>query len=326
MDIEVRHLNLVRTVAEEKSLTKAGTRLHLTQSALSHQLRDVEDKLGVPLFHRLNKKMILTQAGERLLNSAHVVHDELKRAAEDICRMAKGHAGKIRISTECYTCYHWLPPVLKEFNRAFPDVEVKIMVEATRHPIKALVSGKLDLAIITDTPADARLRYEPLFRDELMVVTAPDHRLAGRRYVKAEDFADEHLIIYSVSEEESTLFQKVLKPAGVRPKQTSRVELTEAIIEMVKAGIGVSVMAGWAVKPQLDSGELAGIPLTSGKGFYRQWSAAMLKDAAPPIYLHEFLKLLAARTGPVLQAQPAFRELRKGSNVDKQPSRKRIGA
>ena len=326
MDIEVRHLNLVLTVAEEKSLTKAGTRLHLTQSALSHQLRDIEDKLGVPLFHRLNKKMVLTQAGERLLSSAHVVHDELKRAAEDIRRMAKGHTGKIRISTECYTCYYWLPPVLTEFNRAFPEVEVQIMVDATRHPIKSLVAGKLDVALITERPDDSRLRYEPLFRDELVAITAPDHRLAGRRYVRAEDFADEHLIIYSVSEEESTLFQKVLNPAGVRPKQTSQMQLTEAIVEMVKAGLGISVMGRWAVKPQLDSGELVAIPLTSGRGFHRQWNAAMLKENAPPIYLHEFVKLLAARTGALLEAHPAFKEVRKGSNADRHPSRKRIGA
>jgi hypothetical protein len=85
-------------------------------------------------------------------------------------------------------------------------------------------------------------------------------------------------------------------------------------------------MGRWAVKPQLESGELAAIPLTSGKGFHRQWNAAMLKEDAPPIYLHEFVKLLAARTGALLEAHPAFKEVRKGSNADRQPSRKRIGA
>src|SRR6185436_20976164 len=146
------------------------------------------------------------------------------------------------------------------------------------HPIKSLVAGKLDVALITEKPDDSRLRYEPLFRDELVAITAPDHRLAGRRYVRAEDFADEHLIIYSVSEEESTLFQKVLKPASVRPRQTSQMQLTEAIVEMVKAGIGISVMGRWAVNPQRESGELVALPLTSGKGFHRQWNAAMIKE------------------------------------------------
>src|SRR5262245_36987101 len=114
MDIEVRHLQLVATVAEEGSLTRAGGRLHLTQSALSHQLRVIEESLGTPLFRRLSKKMILTPAGERLLRSAQVVRGELESARGEIQRMAWGESGVLRLSTECHTCYHWLPPLLKK--------------------------------------------------------------------------------------------------------------------------------------------------------------------------------------------------------------------
>src|ERR1700741_1927056 len=134
--LEVRHLKLVETVATEGGLTKAANRLHVTQSALSHQLRDIEDKLGTPLFLRLKKKMLLTQAGERLLSAAPAVLDELKRAEDDIRQIALNRDGILRISTECYTCYHWLPAVLKPFNREFPRVEVRIVVEATRRPVE----------------------------------------------------------------------------------------------------------------------------------------------------------------------------------------------
>src|SRR6185295_10200313 len=135
MNLEIRHLRLIVAVSEEKGVTKAGERLHLTQSALSHQLRDIEERLGTPLFLRMNKKMILTQAGERLLQTAHRVLDELKRTEEHISQIAADKQGTIRISTECYTCYHWLPDLLKDFNQKYPGVEVKIVVEATHRPI-----------------------------------------------------------------------------------------------------------------------------------------------------------------------------------------------
>ncbi|HZM85541.1 MAG TPA: LysR substrate-binding domain-containing protein [Blastocatellia bacterium] len=293
LHLEVRHLKLVETVAKEGGLTKAANRLHVTQSALSHQLRDIEDKLGAPLFLRLNKKMVLTQAGERLLSSAPVVLDELKRAEEDIKQIALHREGILRISTECYTCYHWLPPVLKPFNREFPRVEVRIVAEATRRPIEALLGGRLDLAVTSARTRNQKLMFKPLFKDELVAIVSPDHHLASRSSVSAKDFASENLLVYALAKEDLTIYQKVLIPAGVAPKHVSRVELTEAIVEMVKAGLGVGVMARWAVRPQVEAGTLRTLRLTS-KGVHRQWSAAMIRHKTPPPYLLRFAELLAA--------------------------------
>ena len=293
LHLEVRHLKLVETVAKEGGLTKAANRLHVTQSALSHQLRDIEDKLGTPLFLRLNKKMMLTHAGERLLSSAPAVLDELKRAEEDIRQIALHREGILRISTECYTCYHWLPPVLKPFSRDFPRVEVRIVAEATRRPIEALLDGRLDLAVTSTATRNQKLTFKPLFKDEMVVIVNPDHALASRPYVAAKDFASEDLLVYALPREELSIYQKVLIPAGVSPRHVSRVELTEAIIEMVKAGLGIAVMARWAVTPQVEAGTLCALPLTS-KGFHRQWSAAMIRHKATPPYLMRFVELLAA--------------------------------
>ncbi len=293
LHLEVRHLRLVDTVAKEGGLTKAANRLNVTQSALSHQLRDIEDKLGAPLFLRLNKKMLLTQAGERLLSSAPAVLDELKRAEEDIRQIALHREGILRISTECYTCYHWLPPVLKPFNREFPRVEVRIVAEATRRPIEALLDGRLDIAITSTVTRNQKLTFKPLFKDEIVVIVSPDHPLASQPWVAAKDFESEHLLVYALPKEDLTVFQKILIPAGVSPKHLSRVELTEAIIEMVKAGIGVGVMARWAVTPQVEAGTLRALPLTA-RGFHRQWSAAMIRQKATPPYRLKFVELLAA--------------------------------
>jgi LysR family transcriptional regulator for metE and metH len=299
MMLDTRHLKLIVAVSEEKSVTRAGERLHLTQSALSHQLRDIEQRLGTPLFNRVNKRMILTQAGERLLQSANQVLEELKRAEDDIAQIAAGDQGALRISTECYTCYHWLPEMLKEFSRKFPKVEVKIVAEATHRPIPALLNGKLDFAIVSDLVRDKRLSYKPLFHDEVVVIMAPHHPLAGRPYIAAKDFADQTVFSYSPPDE-STLYNKVLLPAGVKPARFSEVQLTEAIIEMVKAGLGVSALARWAVSQQIESGKLVARPLTR-KGFHRQWNAALLKNDFTPAYVTEFIELLSRRSLPVVK-------------------------
>jgi len=299
MHLDIRHLKLIVAVTEEKSVTKAGERLHLTQSALSHQLRDLEDRLGTSLFLRLNKKMILTPAGERLLHTARQVLDELKRAEDHISQMVASNQGTLRISTECYTCYHWLPDLLKEFSRKFPGVQVKIVVEATHQPVPALLHGKLDLAIVSSSQRDKRLLYRPLFSDELVAIMPADHAWAVRPYIRARDFADQHLILY-VPPEESTIFQKLLRPAGITPAQLSEVHLTEAIIEMVKAGLGISVLAKWAVKEQLASGKIIARPLTS-KGFHRQWCAATLRNGFTPDYVNEFVNLLSRPAMPLVK-------------------------
>jgi LysR family transcriptional regulator for metE and metH len=299
MVLDMRHLKLIVAVSEEKNMTRAGERLYLTQSALSHQLRDIEERLGTPLFNRVNKRMVLTQAGERLLQSARQVLDELKRAEDDIAQIGAGDHGTLRISTECYTCYHWLPEMMKEFNRKFPKVEVKIMLEATRRPVEALLNGRLDLAVVSTTQRDKRLIYKPIFEDEMVVIMAPQHPLAARAFISAKDFADQNLLLLTPPGE-STVYNKILVPAGVKPARVSEVQLTEAVIEMVKAGLGISALARWAVAKQIESGTLAARPLTR-KGFRRQWCAALLKSDFMPAYVTEFVALLSRRSLPVVK-------------------------
>ena len=235
--------------------------------------------------------MILTPAGERLLSSAQTILDEMKRVEEDIRQIALSREGILRISTECYTCYHWLPSLLKIFNREFPRIEVQIVVGATDDPLQALLDGKIDLALVSEPSKNSKLTFTPLFQDELVVVMNNDHPLAARPFVRAEDFAEEHLLVYT-SVTDTTLFKKVLSPAGITPRQVSKVPLTEALLEMIRAGVGISVMARWAVAPHVAAGTIRAIPLTK-TGLRRRWVAAMLKNKAAPRYLLEFVRLLA---------------------------------
>jgi LysR family transcriptional regulator for metE and metH len=290
MDLEIRHLRLVIAVADVGSLTRAGERLNLTQSALSHQLRDIEGRLGTALFLRVGKRMILTPAGERLLGPAREVVERLLRAEHDIRQLGRDRAGVLRITTECYTCYHWLPPLLMRFRRRFPRIEIRIDVEATARPVAMLLEGKIDLAIVSSPVRDRRLAVRPLFEDEVVVVMAPDHALARRPYVRPADLANETLMVYP-PKEESRVLQQVLLPAGVTP-QVQEVQLTEAILELVKAGLGVSALARWAVRPLVESGALVARPMTA-RGLHRRWSAVMPKPLARVEYAEEFVRLLS---------------------------------
>ena len=288
--LEIRHLRLLAAVADSGSVTEAGKCLHLTQSALSHQLRDAEEKLGTALFLRLGKKMVLTPAGDKLLVSARRIVQELGDAEAQIEGLDGGARGVIRLCTECYTCYHWLPPLLKKFHDKFANVEVNI--DAACFAIPALLEGKLDVAISSAPPRNKSLRLTPLFEDEVVLVMAPGHRLASSSHVNPRDLAGETVLIYP-PREESTLLQKVMRPAGVEPRRIIEVPLTEAIVEMAAAGTGIGFLARWAVGPQVESGRIVVRPLST-RGFRRQWHAVTLRNQPVPLYLAEFLKLLAS--------------------------------
>ncbi len=294
MDLEIRHLRLVSAVADVGSLTRAGDQLHLTQSALSHQLRDIEERLGAPLFLRVGKRLVLTSAGERLLDSAREVLGRLQQTEDSIRRL--GHTGAVlRITTECTTCYGWLPALLPAYRERFPGIEVRIDVDATARPLERVVDGTIDLALMSTAVRDRRLAVQPVFRDQVVVIASPQHRLARRRRVTLADLRDETLFIYP-PRQESLFVNQVLVPAGVVPARVEEVRLTEAITEFVKANLGVSAMARWSVEPLLASGALVALPIPA-RGLQRQWSAVMFRHLAKADYVSAFIQLLAA-SGP----------------------------
>jgi LysR family transcriptional regulator, regulator for metE and metH len=303
MNLEIRHLKLIAAIAETGSMTRAGNCLHLTQSVLSHQLRAAEEQLGVALFERKNRAMRLTPAGERLLQSARAVIAELDGAQKEIQERGTARREFIRLSTECYTVYHWLPARLKMFQQKFPSVEFRLVIEATDNPFQALLEGQLDLAIACTSVRNRRIRYTKLFDDELLVIAAPDHPIARKKYVDPQDFIGETVVVYP-PKEESTLLDKILAPAGVWPRKILEVMLTEAIVEMVKGGLGLALLARWAVAPQIALGTIVGRPLTAN-GFHRTWSAAQLRERRAPAYLQEFIQLLAENP---ISACPARRK------------------
>jgi len=302
MELEVRHLQLVAAVADVGSLTRAGDHLHLTQSALSHQLRDIEARLGAALFHRHGKRLVLTPAGEHLLQSARDVLERLRQTEDTIRHLGNERRGVLRITTECTTCYHWLPRLLTAYRERFPSVEVRIEVEATARPIERVLDGTVDLALMSTPIRDRRLTVRQVFTDQVVVIASPQHRLAAARRVALKDLDSETFFIYP-PRAESLFLHQVLMPAGVMPARVEEVKLTEAIIELVKANFGVSALARWAVQPFLDAGSIVALPITA-KGLQRRWAAVMFKHLAKQDHVVEFVDLLARRGPGTLRRSP----------------------
>jgi LysR family transcriptional regulator, regulator for metE and metH len=309
MHLDIRDLQMVVAVAASGSVTRAAGELHRTQSAISHQLRAIEERLGTALFLRVGKRMIVTAAGERVLATANRVLADIRTAEDDVRRLGARQAGVLRVCAQCNTGYHWLPPLVDVFRRRYPDIEVSLALECTLRPIDALLDGKLDVAIVTQAVRHDRVRVRPLFEDEHAAIVAPDHPFAGRPFVRPQDFASERLLLYSSSPDDSFTIQTILRPAGVTPRQISFVMLTEAILEMVKARLGISVMQTWAIEPALRAGDVRAVPITKS-GIHRRWHAATLEAAGRIAHVEAFIDLLGSRALPV--RRPRLEEGRRG--------------
>jgi LysR family transcriptional regulator for metE and metH len=282
---------LIKAIVEEGSLTKAINKLHLTQSALSHQLKEAEFQLGTKIFLRQNKKLILTKAGEKLYDAANEILSKLSDTEKQIKSLVFGESGEIRISTECYSGYHWLPSVLKQFHFLYPNIELKIVMEATHYPLQKLLDNKLDIAIVSDQVKDSNIKYIELFQDEMVMIVSDNHRWADKKFVVAEDFAEEHLLIHSLPLETVTVHQSFLNPAKVTPKKITPIPLTEASIEMVKAEMGVMSMAKWAFQPYQKNTGLRAIKIGKN-GLKRKHFIAYLNNRNHPEYFFQFIEYL----------------------------------
>jgi LysR family transcriptional regulator, regulator for metE and metH len=306
--LETRDLRLVTAITECGSLTKAGQQLHLTQSALSHQLADLERRLGGKLFERSGRRLIATRLGEHFSANARPTLHQLQELERHLVQMANGREATLRLATECYTCYHWLPPVLGAFRRQHSAVEVRIVPDATPRPFAALLNGEVDLCIVNSPRRNRRIRTTPLFEDELVLVASTDNPLAERKVIEPVDLRDQSFLMYSPPEH-NFAFRDILAPAGVSPSQLSSLKLTEAIIELVRANTGVSLLARWAIAPYLDSGTLVARPINHPAA-RRSWQAATC--AARPLseVLSDFILFLKRSISAPPRGKPEFSTIR----------------
>jgi len=294
--LEIRDLRLIRRLAENGSLTAAARHLHVTQSAVSQRLAALHKRFEMPLFERGDDGYQITAAGEALYAAAQRIDQELHQAFERLKRIGAERQSNLRLTTQCYTCYRWLPIVISQVQAQFPDVEITVVAEATNEPYQALRSDRIDLAIVSDSLLPKRFDYAPLFDDELYAVMASTHSLAKRKSLLAADFADQNIILYTGRRH--PIMDHVLNPAGVSPHKLTQVQITEAIVELARAGSGIAVLAGWAYADLPDRTGLSAVRI-GRQGFRRRWHAASRRG-----YLSEPQRALIAslqQLGPQLE-------------------------
>jgi DNA-binding transcriptional LysR family regulator len=298
---ETRHLVAFTTVLEAGGFTRAAEALNLTQSALSHQIKTLEELLGVEVFARIGKRTILTQAGEILLKHATVVLRELTEARQSLLELRDPGRGRLRISAAGHSCYILLPRILREFKAAFPRVEVSVAADYTGEAVHHLLEGLLDIAILVVPPPVRGLTFEPLAEDELLVIAPADHPWAKRRRVRWGELASQMLITYNKSSHTyQMLLDRLAKEEAGTPR-TMEVREAEAITEMVKVGLGIAVQPPWVVRADLQAGRLVALPL-GRTGLKRSWAIAYVQGRQLPTYGQTFVRICRERFSTLMEA------------------------
>ncbi|MFD1794823.1 LysR family transcriptional regulator [Paracoccus aurantiacus] len=293
MHLELRHLRTVRAIHEQGGLARAAEVLHITQSALSHQVKALEEQAGVELFVRRSRPMRLSAAGMRLLRLAEQVLPLVEAAESELEGVEAGRVGQLHIALECHACFDWLLPVLDQFRRSFPDVDLDIRQRLAFTALPALQREEVDLVISMDPDPLPGIHFEPLFDYSPTLVVPAGHPLTGRGYALPEDLSTERLIVYPMDRERLDVFSEFLTPAGVEPAHVRQVELTDVTLMLVAAGRGVAVMPDWVLRRHAGNPELAFLRLTEN-GIRRRAFAGMREGDAGLAYMQHFLRL--ART------------------------------
>jgi len=296
MHIEFRHLRTIRAIQQAGGLGRAAEILNITQSALSHQIKGLEEQTGVELFVRRSRPLRLSAAGQRLLRLAERVLPEIEALEQEFEGLRAGSTGRLHMAIECHACFEWLFPVLERFRKAWGEVDVDIRPGLAFDALPALQKEEVDLVVSSDPEDLDGLSFRPLFDYEPVFVASAQHPLARKAYVEAGDFRDETLITYPVDRSRLDVFTELLTPAKVEPRGIRQVELTAVILLLVASGRGVAVLPDWVVRELRTSTDYITRPLTAEGKTKRLFAAIREADADKP-YMAHFLAL--AREIPV---------------------------
>ncbi|MCJ7874899.1 LysR family transcriptional regulator [Marinovum sp. 2_MG-2023] len=301
MHIEFRHLRTIRAIHEAGGLAKAADQLNITQSALSHQIKGLEDQAGVELFVRRSKPMKLSAAGMRLLRAAEKILPEIETLQAEFSGLRDGKSGRLHIAIECHACFEWLFPVLEAFRKSWPDVDVDIRPGLAFDALPALQKEEVDLVVSSDPESLAHVEFAELFDYAPVFVASKDHPLAQKPYVDAEDFRGQTLITYPVERSRLDVFSQLLIPARVEPAAVRQAELTAVILLLVASNRGVAVLPDWVVREVKYNSDYVTRPLTQ-QGLTRRLYAAIRKDDAEKPYMTDLIALARSEANR-LQAQ-----------------------
>ena len=292
--LERIHLAIIQQVKKQGSLTAAAEVLHVTQSALSHSMKKLEQQLGTEIWRREGRNLQLTQSGEYLLAVANRILPQLEMAEEQLLQFAQGERGTLHIGMECHPCYQWLLKVVSPYLTTWPDVDVDVKQKFQFGGIDALLGYEIDLLVTPDPLYKPELIFEPVFDYEQVLVVAKDHALATLDYVEPEHLVEEVLISYPVDIDRLDIYNQFLLPAGITPKQHKTIETTDIMLQMVSSNRGVTALPRWLIEAEY-ANKLPIVPLRLGpNGIPKQIFLGMRKTDTEIDYLQAFVELARA--------------------------------
>lgn len=292
--LELRHLRTLLALKETGSVSMAAKRVYLTQSALSHQIKLMEEQFGLLLFERKSNPLRFTAAGERLIRLANEILPKVIDAERELARVKHGDAGQLRIAVECHTCFDWLMPAMDEFRQHWSLVELDIVSGFHTDPVGLLLSHRADWAIVSEVEENDDVLFKPLFSYEMVGICAKDHSLANKDVWQAEDFAEETWVTYPVPDDMLDLYRQVLKPKDINPPRRTT-ELTIALIQLVASRRGIATVPYWAALPYLEKGYVVARKITE-EGLYSNLYAAIRKEDANLAYIEDFHQTVKAQS------------------------------
>ncbi len=291
--LERIHLEIIAAVDRHGTLTAAADTLHLTQSALSHSIRKMEEQLGVSIWRREGRCLRPTQAGEYLLAAANRLTPQFIHAEERLRQFARGELGTLRIGMECHPCYQWLLKIAAPYLAAWPAVDLDVIQKFQFGGIGALFAYEIDLLVTPDPLYRTGLLFEPVFDYEQVLVVGPLHPLRYANHALPEHLAGEILITYPVSIDRLDIFSRFLTPAGITPKRHKLIETTDIMLQMVASGRGVAALPRWIVEEY--AGRFSVFPARLGaEGIDKQIFLGIREADAHIDYLSAFLALARA--------------------------------
>ena len=300
-ELDARLLRTFVTIVDVRSFTRAGRRLGLSQSAISQQIAAQERQLGVKLLVRSGTGVRPTPAGELLLHYARQILAKVDEAQRMLTVYDATGASVLRIGAGGAACEHLLPPILQAFHDEFPRVELRVLSGPTPRSIERLLEGDLDAALLSLPVTDPKLRLFEIGRDELVVITAPAHELAGRKRLEVAELAGQPLLIYERRSSTFRIIERTLLEASIFPRIVMELDHLGAVTSMVRAGLGLAIVPRWAVADDLASGRLAA--LTIGKnGLARAWGLGLRVEDHQPQTQRAFVRLCLERLPALLSA------------------------
>nr|WP_010581789.1 LysR family transcriptional regulator [Schlesneria paludicola] len=288
--IERIHLEIVRAIDQLGSVTAAAESLYVTQPALSHAIRKLEESLDLRIWTREGRSLRLTQGGEYLLSVANRLLPQLERAEQQLHQYAQGERGTLRIGMECHPCYQWLLKIAAPFLEAWPDLDLDVIQKFQFGGIDALYGYDIDVLVTPDPLKKQGLLFVPVFDYEQVLVVGKEHPLRTAKYVNPEQLANETLITYPVSIDRLDVFSRFLTPAGITPKRHKLIETTDIILQMVACGRGVAALPRWLVMEQQTRFDL--FPVRLGKkGVDKQIFLGLRKKDTEIDYMKAFVDM-----------------------------------